>query len=127
MGRPQGDGEERHEARNEISGGDINGPVGQFGSVHGDVHMNWSGRQDPAELAKAVEEALTRAERAREEARREAERREREARDAEQDFQLLIALGVGVLVFLVLFFGFDLWWWVAGLLALAAAGKVAEL
>ncbi|MGW7695059.1 hypothetical protein ACWGMA_40610 [Streptomyces asiaticus] len=42
MGDSDGDDDEQRSVRNDLSG-EVHGPVGQFGTVHGDVHMHWSG------------------------------------------------------------------------------------
>lgn len=43
--------DEDHEVHNDLSG-EVHGPVGQFGSVHGDVNMSYSteAQQDPEEI-----------------------------------------------------------------------------
>jgi hypothetical protein len=85
---------------NHVEGGDIRGNLGQFGHVHGDVNMSWTEEQDPAVLARAVEEGLRQAERTRKLA--EQEQRERELKEGAElaliltgaTFVALLAFGV---------------------------------
>ncbi|MEV0324568.1 hypothetical protein ACIBKX_14915 [Streptomyces sp. NPDC050658] len=41
MGDSRDFDDETHRVSNDISG-EVNGPVGQFGTVHGDVNMSWN-------------------------------------------------------------------------------------
>ncbi|MFR9721802.1 hypothetical protein ACL02R_00340 [Streptomyces sp. MS19] len=125
MGRHEGD-DELPDVRNEISGGDIDGPVGQFGTVHGDVNMHWARPQDPAELARAMEQAMLGAERARREEAARQQRLRHEQEEAAESFRVIVGLVCACVLFCVFFFLLDFWWWAAALLALAGGGKVYE-
>ncbi|MEU5833966.1 hypothetical protein ABZ820_09800 [Streptomyces diacarni] len=43
-----GERDDEPSVHNDVSG-TVNGPVGQFGTVHGDVHMHWARQADEAE------------------------------------------------------------------------------
>ncbi|MEV1008421.1 hypothetical protein [Streptomyces sp. NPDC049881] len=122
MGRHEGD-DELPDVRNEISGGDIDGPVGQFGTVHGDVNMHWARPHDPAELARAMEAAILRAEQARRAEAARQERLRREEKERAERFRLITGLVCAAVLFGVFFFLFDFWWWVAAFLALGIGGE----
>lgn len=108
---------EHPDVRNDIRGSQVNGPVGQFGSVQGDVNLNWSQGQDSAELARAMEEAILRAD----DARRAARERERFHDQVSEGAALL---GAAVLLFLFLWLVMDFWWWLSAGLTLVAVGKL---
>ncbi|WP_326753558.1 hypothetical protein OIE73_18355 [Streptomyces hirsutus] len=79
MGDRGGKPEQESGVENNLSG-NVNGPVGQFGTVHGSVHMHWSGRTpDPDKLARRMAKAF----------RKEAEARE--AAEAEEAHQAELA------------------------------------
>ncbi|MFF2921791.1 hypothetical protein ACFVTP_05140 [Streptomyces celluloflavus] len=48
MGERDGGPFEQPSVHNDVSG-TVNGPVGQFGTVHGDVHMHWAGQASEVE------------------------------------------------------------------------------
>ncbi|MER7984790.1 hypothetical protein ABTY53_04180 [Streptomyces noursei] len=52
MGERGGETFEEPSVRNDVSG-TVNGPVGQFGSVHGDVHMHWAGHTSQVEYERS--------------------------------------------------------------------------
>jgi hypothetical protein len=84
MGDRGGKSEKDSGVENNLSG-NVNGPVGQFGTVHGSVHMHWSGTtQDPDKLARRMAKAMRKEAEARETAEaeevREASLAELEAR-----------------------------------------------
>lgn len=76
---------------NQISGGEFNGPVGQFGVVHGDVNYQWSAPprsqrelEFRARYMRKAEEAW-----AAEEKKREAEEREENRNPAEKTLKVV--------------------------------------
>jgi hypothetical protein len=79
MGDHGGEPEQEPSVENNLSG-NVNGPVGQFGTVHGSVHMHWSGTtQDPDKLARRMAKAM----------RKEADARE--AAEAEEAHETELA------------------------------------
>ena len=79
MGDRSGKPKEVPAVENNLSG-EVNGPVGQFGTVHGSVHMHWSGTAaDPDKLARRMAKAM----------RKEAE--VREATEAEEAREAVLA------------------------------------
>ncbi|MEV3856755.1 hypothetical protein AB0J38_20795 [Streptomyces sp. NPDC050095] len=117
MGEKRGrepDGE-RWDVNNDVSG-NVNGPVGQFGSVHGDVNMHWTEKAaaDPEEQAfRAQYRARQQAEWAAQDAKRRRERR-KERGDGGFGFLLF-----GVLAWILLATGGDATGWGIGFGVLA--------
>ncbi|MFE7129732.1 hypothetical protein ACFVIM_02625 [Streptomyces sp. NPDC057638] len=86
MGEKRRSDDDHLNVRNDLSG-EVHGPVGQFGSVHGDVHLNWSGpaRSPQEEAFRQRYIARKQAEWDAEEERRRLERNaEEQARRREQ-------------------------------------------
>lgn len=83
------------EVDNRISGGEFNGPVGQFGAVHGDVNYQWSA---PPKSQKELE-FRARYMRKAEEAW-EAEEKKRAAEEAEENRDPVEKFARGGLMFI---------------------------